>query len=649
MEYRVVGDFDYYPFTFVDETGRPSGLDVEVLEAVAASSGLKLKFNLSEWHEAINSIKSGQSDIIIGIIYSEEREQFFEFSTPIHVEYYSIFIRKDLPLEDLSNLYDYRPVTLEQDVSIDKFLIPMGLYQNALVAKSLPEALSLIELGAADYVLAPNIIGLRAIKKNKFNNIEIKGPSVLPSIYTMAVTKGNTDLLGVLNEGIADLMKSGKLREIQEKWKIYEDEELEYKRISAITGIVLSVALILLSLIIFWVLLLRAQIRMKTRTLVEKNNELRRSEEKLRLITDNSSDVIWHLDANFIVTYISDADERIRGFKKEEVLGQSLFSILKPEGIETLVSANRKRMENLAKGVISPPVIYELEELCKDGQWVWVEATATACFDEKGNISGYHGVTRDISERKKSELLLKQKEQQLRELNATKDKLFSIIAHDLRSPFNAILSLSEMMVDCPEEIDEAESREYIEMIHSSAASTLSLLDNLLSWAKSQNGTNIYRPEMTDINEVFNEVSGSIRSASEIKNVSLLFNTPGPIEVFADVNMLKTILRNLISNAVKYSHPGGKIMISARKDEFHVEVVVSDSGIGMSTEVMQGLFQIGDTVSTKGTADEKGSGLGLLLCQEFVSKHAGEIRVNSEAGKGSEFIFTLPYPPSAGSV
>jgi PAS domain S-box-containing protein len=229
------------------------------------------------------------------------------------------------------------------------------------------------------------------------------------------------------------------------------------------------------------------QIKKKTESINLKNQELQKSEEKFRIITENSSDIIWHLDSNFLLTYISPADERIRGFKKEEVIGKSLFSILKPEGIEMLKEANKKRMINLSKGIRSAPVIYELEELCKDGSWVWVEATATAFYDRDGKISGYHGVSRDISERKKAELLLKERESQLRELNSTKDKLFSIIAHDLRSPFNAILGLSELLIENTKDFEVAESEKYLEIINSSAKNTLILLDNLLTWAKSQTG------------------------------------------------------------------------------------------------------------------------------------------------------------------
>jgi two-component system, sensor histidine kinase and response regulator len=641
QEYVAGGDFDYAPFSFVDKTGKPTGLDIDILEAISLSSDIALSFHLSRWDSALSYIQSGKTDIITGIIYSEEREKLLDFTIPIHTEHYSIFIRKDLPLQELSSLYDYKLVVLDKDISIDKYLIPMGLFKDYILAKSLPEALSVIELGLADYVLAPNLLGLNEIENNKYQNIEVKGPSIIPSIYCMAVKKGNTQLLNILNNGISELRRNGKLTEIQEKWKVYEKEDFKYKRIARITGIVFIIVLVLLILVFIWVWLLRVQIKKKTESLNLKNQELQKSEEKFRVITENSSDIIWHLNSSFVLTYISPADERIRGFRKEEVIGKSLFSILKPEGIEMLKEANKKRIINLSKGIKSAPAIYELEQLCKDGSWIWVEATAEAFYDQEGKISGYHGVSRDISKRKKAELLLKERENQLRELNSNRDKLYSIIAHDLRSPFNAILGLSEILLKKMDDLQADESEKFLAMINTSAKNTLILLDNLLTWTRSQTGKNIFNPERSSLPTIINEILEVSKSIAKIKNISLNYLQTEYIEVYADVNMLKTILRNLISNAIKYTSPNGEITISAIQYQNHIEITVADNGVGMNEVTRDKLFDVKTNVTTTGTANEKGSGLGLILCKEFVEKHGGDIWVKSTLGEGSTFSFSLP--------
>ncbi|MDA3911107.1 MAG: transporter substrate-binding domain-containing protein [Bacteroidales bacterium] len=636
----VGGDYDYAPFSFITKTGNPSGLEVDVLEAIAASGDLELSYHLSRWGNAIANIQSGKTDIIVGIIFSEEREKHLDFTIPIHTEYYSIFIRKDLPFEDLSSLYDYKPAVLDKDVSIEKYLVPMGLLNDSVLAISIPDAFSAIELGLADYVLAPNLVGLYEIEKNNYQNIEIKGPSIIPSIYCMAVKKGDTQLLNILNDGISELRRNGKLAEIQEKWRVYEPDDHSNREIARNIWIVFVIAVGLFILVFIWVWLLRRQIKKQTESINLKNRELQKSEEKFRIITENSSDIIWHLDSNFILTYISPADERIRGFNRKEVIGKSLFSILKPEGIEMLKEANKKRMADLSKGIRLAPGIYELEEVCKDGSYVWVEASATAIYDQDGKIFGYHGVSRDISERKKAELLLKERESQLRELNSTKDKLFSIIAHDLRSPFNVILGFTEQLIENIKDFELAESEKYLQIINLSAKNTLVLLDNLLHWSKTQTGKNIYKPEKIHLSEIVREILELSKSLAKIKDISLEYTYNEDFEVYADVNMLKTILRNLISNAIKYTHSNGKIVISAVQNQNNIEITVTDNGVGMSEENRSKLFKIDTNITTPGTANEKGSGLGLILCKEFVEKHGGKIWAESEEGKGSTFYFTL---------
>lgn len=402
-----------------------------------------------------------------------------------------------------------------------------------------------------------------------------------------------------------------------------------------------AIAIVLIILGFIWVWYLRLQIKKKTESIHIKTRELEEREAKFRIITENSSDVIYSLDSNFCLTYISPSDEQLRGFNKEEIIGNSLFTVLKPEGIEMIMTANKQRLIDYSNGILPKPLIYEVEELCKDGSWVWVEATASAHLDKDGKISGYTGVSRDITKRKATEQLLKEKERQLVELIATKDKLFSIIAHDLRNPFNAILGFSELLIENTSDIEAAESKKYLGVINSLAKNTLILLNNLLNWAKIQTGTIIYQPEHSNLFAIVSDVLIIKESIAVIKNITINYSKTEGIEVYADVNMLKTILRNLISNAIKYTHIAGEITISAMQNQHNIEITVADNGVGMNEETRNKLFGIDLGITTSGTNNEKGSGLGLLLCKDFVEKHGGEIWVKSEVGKGSAFTFTLP--------
>jgi signal transduction histidine kinase/ligand-binding sensor domain-containing protein len=230
---------------------------------------------------------------------------------------------------------------------------------------------------------------------------------------------------------------------------------------------------------------------------------------------------------------------------------------------------------------------------------------------------------------------------ELKELNASKDKFFSIIAHDLKNPFTTIIGFSEILNEEIVRNNPEKSRAFASMINSSAVQTLQLLENLLEWANTQRGNISFNPEPIDISELLNDEFSIFDDMAVKKNIELKRSFPESITVFADKNMIKTILRNLISNAIKFTHRTGRVEVKALIDNKKVEIAVSDNGIGMTKETIDKLFRIDANLTTYGTENEKGTGLGLFLCKEFVEKHGGKIWVESNPGFGSVFTFILP--------
>ncbi|MBI9041442.1 PAS domain-containing sensor histidine kinase [Lutibacter sp.] len=247
----------------------------------------------------------------------------------------------------------------------------------------------------------------------------------------------------------------------------------------------------------------------------------------------------------------------------------------------------------------------------------------------------------DITDHKKTEIAITKSESCLKELNATKDKFFSIIAHDLRSPFSGILGLSELLKDKLRENDISKSEKYATLINSSAKSTLILLDNLLNWARTQTKQINFTPEKIVLSSAIQKVIETSKSSAILKNISLNYTPSDEIEVFADVHMLTIILQNLISNAIKFTKIGGQIIIKEKLVQNEVKITISDNGIGMKKKQLKKLFRLTKSNTTLGTENEKGSGLGLVLCKEFVEKNDGIIWAKSSIGKGSDFNFTLP--------
>jgi len=358
-------------------------------------------------------------------------------------------------------------------------------------------------------------------------------------------------------------------------------------------------------------------------------------DNRFKQLIKNSFDMIVLLDARGIQQYVSESCEKILGYKQEELIGISVIEkMIHPEDQESTIKGLLDIIENNTNGGA------QYRHLHKNGSWVYLEAYGTNQLDNPIIKSVVLNV-RDITERKQAEQIIKKNELHLKELNATKDKLFSIIAHDLRSPFNGILGFSELLIKNTKDFEVAESEKYLGIINSSAKNTLILLDNLLHWAKTQTGQISYKPEKINIVSIIKQVLEISTSIAKIKNITLNYIQSDVIEVYADVNMLKIVLRNLISNAIKFTNPNGKIEVFAIQNQNDIEITVSDNGVGMSEETLKKLFKIEPTIITTGTAAEKGSGLGLILCKEFVEKQRGEIWAESEIGKGSDFKFTLP--------
>ncbi|WP_353570701.1 hybrid sensor histidine kinase/response regulator [Candidatus Albibeggiatoa sp. nov. BB20] len=238
---------------------------------------------------------------------------------------------------------------------------------------------------------------------------------------------------------------------------------------------------------------------------------------------------------------------------------------------------------------------------------------------------------------------LAEKNNQLQELNATKDKFFSIIAHDLRNPFNTLLSISELLLDEQVNVDEMKRKEFQQMMYDNAKCTYALIENLLLWSRSQRNKIDFNQEVIYVRELLREcimlVQHTIASAKQIELV--LEKIDEDLQVVADYEMISTVVRNLLSNAVKFSYPKDKIHIGVQVSEqekvlFHVK----DTGIGMNPSQQQKLFKIENTYSRSGTQEEKGTGLGLILCKEFIEKNNGQIWVESIENQGTTFYFSL---------
>jgi PAS domain S-box-containing protein len=384
--------------------------------------------------------------------------------------------------------------------------------------------------------------------------------------------------------------------------------------------------------------------------------ELIESEERFRQITETIQDVFWMSELNMKrIYYVSPAFEKIWGRS-----AQSLYDD-PASGVESVHPEDREKFMKIFN-IHSPsgPFTVEYRIITPSGEIRHLLDRGFPIYNDIDNqVIRYVGVAKDITDQKEAARKIQQINEelehkvnertielteaniQLNESNATKDKFFSIIAHDLKNPFNSILSHAQLILMNLEMMDSIKIRKNIKHISSSAESAYRLLENLLEWAKAQTGGLTFQPEETDLNTLFLTAQESTQNIAIHKKISVMVEPADIIIVNVDVNMINAVFRNLITNAIKFTPSEGKITLKAIPEGDKVIVSVADTGVGMSRETISKLFKISEKVSKPGTENEPGTGLGLILCKEFVEKNGGTINVESEEGRGSIFSFSLP--------
>jgi signal transduction histidine kinase len=354
-------------------------------------------------------------------------------------------------------------------------------------------------------------------------------------------------------------------------------------------------------------------------TLYKDGNNILKSLEFLELYTE-ANDSINSEESRLKIKEL-EINYNAENFRNE-------IELLKKDNEINKLSLNRQRI-----GIISLIIILALSGI------IWfINSQRTRLKRETNKL-----LTQKNKELEATLKKLKESEISLKELNATKDKFFSIIGHDLRNPLNALLGFSELISNSSREYTREEIRKYNKIINDSARNIHQLIENLLEWSRSQSGNIDFSPKRHNLQPIIKDIQNIFSIQLEKKNITIHNYIPDEMMVYADKNLLSTILRNLVNNSIKFTPSGGYISLSAERSNGQVSISISDTGIGMTRDQVSNLFQLDNHLTKIGTSQEPGTGLGLILCKEFIDIHKGSIHVESEPAKGSTFRFSLPDP------
>ncbi len=407
----------------------------------------------------------------------------------------------------------------------------------------------------------------------------------------------------------------------------------------------------------------------------QADDALRESEVHYRLLTENVSDVVWQVDSDYLLTYISPADERLRGYRAEEMIGQHIFNLFDEDGIATLTKITRQRQEIEQHGMKSGTISYEAQQRCKDGEWLWVEVRSTPERDVQGTITGYYGITREITDRKRAEDELHQQavmleaevaerqvthekmlvaKQDAEIANRVKSEFLANMSHEIRTPMNGIIGMTQLLYMT--ELTE-EQREYLGLIDSSGHNLLALINNILDLSKIESGMIELENVEFSLERAINDVTNTQRAiiGSKKLTITILVAPDVPKIVLGDQLRFKQIILNLLGNAVKFTAQGS-ISISAMfesrlNDTVVIRISVSDTGIGMAAEQLEKIFGAFAQADASTTRKYGGTGLGLAISQNLAKLLRGKIWVESEPEVGSRFHLVIPFttlPIVAGS-
>ncbi|MDQ3110820.1 MAG: PAS domain-containing sensor histidine kinase [Bacteroidota bacterium] len=345
---------------------------------------------------------------------------------------------------------------------------------------------------------------------------------------------------------------------------------------------------------------------------------------------------VFTVDKDLLINSWSSGAVKIFGYETDEIIGKHFSIIFTQEDIDNGVPKNE-----IDTSLKSGRAVDNRWHICKNKTLFYAHGLVFPFTGIDGELLGYVKILRDLTDRKKSEDAIKNYVRELEELNTHKESVLAILSHDLRSPLAGIISTADYLRSHFSKMSHDDLKEMLELLYTSTTNELAMLDYLVEWARIKYASEAFSPSKIELVHYVQKVFDALNETAAINAINLHNEIEENTSVFADGKMLLSVLQNIVSNAIKHSNKGGKITVTAKKEDGKIIVEIKDTGIGMTKEIQEKLFTPQMNVLSKARKENKGAGIGLLLVKGFLEKNSGEIWVESIEGSGSSFYFTLP--------
>lgn len=601
----VRGDWYYPPYEFLNDKGEPDGFNVELFEALGRELGFNYSLELGPWSQVREELAKGEIDAILGLMVSPARAEQMDFGIPHSVMIHGIFTRKGDKVPSLAELAGKEIIVQKSDL-MHEFLLETGLTDHVIAVSGQLEALTLLNQGHYDAAIVGSFQGSRLIREHQLENIELQTSNIEPRNYGMAVKKGDSELLALLNMGLYQLKASGEYDALYAKWfAVYEDRAI-WKRYRPLLFTIFGFFIILA----VFILLLRIQVRKTTRKLQESESRYRnvfQNKHTVMLLVEPDSGQI--IDAN-------PAAEHYYGWTQEELQNMSVSEInaLSPEEVLAEMEKSKKQQNR------SFSFIHRL----KNGQARHVEVfSGPVTFGERKLL---FSIVHDVNDRKMAEA-------SNRELEA----FAYSISHDLRAPLRAMDGFSRILLeDYADKLDQ-EGKRVCHVIMENTRKMRQLINDLLTFSKLSR----VQMQFGEVNmermvySVYQELAGHKKQEQVVFTVEQL-----PL-VQGDPAMLRQVWANLIDNALKFTAQttNPQIRITAKQENGRLLFAVEDNGAGFDQQYSDKLFKVFQRLHSP--KEFEGSGVGLAIVKQVVERHGGKVWAKGEPGKGARFCFSLP--------